>query len=61
MKLTILGKGTLYPKHDAGGPGHLLEAGDQLILFDSGLGTLHKLDRVGVDIRKLKHIFYSMM
>ena len=59
MKLTILGRGTLCPRLDAGGPGHLLEAGDQKILFETGLGTLHKLLKLGIDLRKINHIFYS--
>jgi len=59
MKLTILGSGTLYPRNDAGSAGYLLQAGDEQMLFDTGLGTLHKLKKLDVDVRKIKHIFYS--
>jgi len=62
MRLTILGKGTLYPRNNAGGPGYLLETGkigNSPILFDTGLGTLHKLAKLGVDVRKIRHIFYT--
>ncbi|MBW2966982.1 MBL fold metallo-hydrolase, partial [Candidatus Woesearchaeota archaeon] len=59
MKLTILGSGTTFPKADAGSAGYLLESGETKLLFDLGLGTLHKLDRQGIDVRKLRHIFLT--
>lgn len=59
MKITILGSGTLYPLKDRGGPGYLVEANGEKILFDTGMGTLHKLDKIRVDILEIKHIFYT--
>jgi len=59
MKLTILGSGTVVPSKDAGSAGYLLDVDGKKILFDTGLGTLHKLDKLGIDGREIHHIFYS--
>ncbi len=59
MKLTILGSGTAYPKQTKGSAGYLLTVEDQHMLFDTGLGTLYKLEKLDIDLRNIKHIFYS--
>lgn len=59
MKLTILGSGTAFPKNDRGSAGYLLEADGKKMLFDTGLGTLYKLEKKGIDPREITHIFYS--
>ncbi len=59
MKLTILGRGTAFPRTDAGSAGYLLDLDGKKMLFDTGLGTLHKLAKRGTDVREVHHIFYS--
>lgn len=59
MKLTILGRGTAFPRTDAGSAGYMLEVDGKKMLFDTGLGTLHKLAKLGIDGREINYIFYS--
>ncbi len=61
MKLTILGSGTLVPHELRGAPGYAVSALDarELLLFDSGSGTLQRAARAGLDWRGVNHIFYT--
>ncbi len=61
MILTILGSGTCVPDKNRNPPGYLIEAGKELLIFDTGGGVLRQLTRAGIDFMKIKHIFYSHM
>jgi ribonuclease BN (tRNA processing enzyme) len=57
--LTVLGSGTCVPRARRGPAGYAIEAGDSLILLDSGSGTLSRLHQVGLDFRALTHAIYT--
>ena len=59
MELTILGSGTGIPSLQRGAPGHLIQIGNEPLLFDSGSGTLLRLLNVGIDYKLLNHVFYT--
>ena len=59
MELTILGSGTGIPSLQRGAPGYLVAIDNEPLLFDSGSGTLLRLLKVGVDYKKLNHVFYT--
>lgn len=60
MEVIILGSGTGIPSLKRGGPGVLVipDKGDE-ILLDIGLGTLHKLIKVGIRFQELKYLFIT--
>ncbi len=59
MILTILGSGTCVPNKSRNPPGYLIEAGKELLIFDTGSGILRQLTKNGTDFMKINHIFYS--
>ncbi|MBW1740922.1 MAG: MBL fold metallo-hydrolase [Deltaproteobacteria bacterium] len=59
MKITILGSGTCVPSLKRSSCSVLIEIAQNLLLFDSGAGTMKRLLEAGVTIDKLSHIFYS--
>lgn len=59
MKLTVLGSGTCVPSVKRGGPGLLVKAGESSILIDSGLGSLHKLLRLGLSYLDIDYLCYT--
>jgi len=59
MKITILGSGTCVPSLKRSSCSVLIEIGQNLLLFDSGAGTMRRLLEAGVTIDRLSHIFYS--
>jgi ribonuclease BN (tRNA processing enzyme) len=59
MELTILGSGCGIPSLQRGAPGHLIQIDNEPLLFDSGSGTLLRLLNVGIDYKKLNHVFYT--
>lgn len=54
--LTVLGAGTLLPDDGRHSPAFLVEAPGALVLLDCGPGTLHGLQRHGVDWQGLTHV-----
>ena len=56
MRVRILGSGTLLPDDERRSAAHLVEAGTARVLLDCGAGTLHGLDRHGVEWRELTHV-----
>ena len=58
-KLTILGSGTCVPRGRRGPAGYALETGNNLLLIDSGSGTLGRLHQAGLDFRNLTHAIYT--
>lgn len=59
MQVIILGSGTGVPSLKRGAPGLLIKVKGQILLFDSGPGTLHKLLQAKIDYRKIDYIFYT--
>jgi ribonuclease BN (tRNA processing enzyme) len=59
MKLTILGSGTGVPSSIRGGPGYLVQAEGIDLIMDLGMGTLAKLDRLGVSLKLCGPILIS--
>lgn len=59
MKITIIGSGTCVPSLKRSSCSVLIEISQDLLLFDSGAGTMRRLLEVGVSINQLSHIFYS--
>ena len=58
-RLTILGSGTSVPSPRRGASGCLLALGEDLLVFDTGPGTLDRLVRAGVSPHAVTHIFYT--
>jgi len=60
LKLTILGSGTGFPSSLRGGPGYLVQSGDEeTILIDLGMGTLSKLHALGIPLDRIGPILIS--
>lgn len=59
MEVIILGSGTCIPAADREPSGILVKVNSENLLFDSGSGTLHKLNKIGVDYRQLQYLFYT--
>lgn len=59
MEVIILGSGSGIPSLKRGAPGLAIRIGREILLFDSGPGTLTRLLKVGIDYRKLDYIFYT--
>ncbi len=47
------------PRQRRGPAGYVVESDDQLILVDSGSGTLGRMAQAGFDYRRLTHAFYT--
>ena len=59
MELIILGSGTCVPSLTRGSPAAVVRTQGQIILTDSGSGTLERLLRVGITIHDVDMIFYT--
>ena len=59
MKVTILGSGTGIPSAKRGSPGLVVEAGQRILLFDSGPGALRRLVEAGFKLEEVDYVFYS--
>ena len=59
MEIIILGSGTGIPSLERGSPGLVAKVGKDVILFDSGPGTLNRLLKMDIDYRELDYIFYT--
>jgi len=60
MEIFILGSGTCEPNPNRGPAGLAVRLGDgQVLLFDSGSGTVQKMAQVGIDSRQVDYLFYS--
>ena len=58
-ELIILGSGTCIPSKKRGPAGIIVKLNSEILLLDSGSGTLDKLALVGVDYRELKYLCYT--
>ncbi len=59
MDLTILGSGTAVPSLRRGAPGYLVRAGGDLLVLDTGPGTMSRLLKEGVAHEGVTHLLYS--
>jgi len=59
ISVTILGSGTCVPSLKRSSCSVLMKIGDRFLLFDSGVGTMHKLLENGVEIFDVSFVFYS--
>lgn len=59
LTVTITGTGTPMPSPGTAGPGVLVRAGDEVLQFDAGRGTLGRLADAGVPIRSLSTVFVT--
>jgi ribonuclease BN (tRNA processing enzyme) len=58
-RLIVLGSGTFIPTKRRGPAGYALLAGEQLLIVDSGSGTLGRLATAGLDYRRISQLFYT--
>ncbi|MCX7918144.1 MAG: MBL fold metallo-hydrolase [bacterium] len=60
MEIFILGSGTCEPNPNRGHSGIAIRLLDgQIILFDSGSGTIQKMAQMGLDYRQVDYLCYS--
>ena len=57
--VSILGSGTCVPSLRRSSCSVLMQINDNLLLFDSGAGTMRRLLEAGKTIFDISHIFYS--
>ena len=59
MKITLLGTGNPAPSLKRMGPGYLVTVGDDVIIFDHGPGSHHRLLQAGKKATEVTHAFFS--
>jgi ribonuclease BN (tRNA processing enzyme) len=59
LSVTILGSGTCVPSLKRSSCSSLMRTGGNILLFDSGVGTMRRLLEAGVEIFDVSFIFYS--
>ncbi|MDX1764920.1 MAG: MBL fold metallo-hydrolase [bacterium] len=59
MRLTVLGSGTGIPSALRGGPGYLVRSDEMAVVLDLGMGTLAKLQGLGVTLEELDAVLIS--
>jgi len=59
LSVTILGSGTCVPSLKRSSCSILMKIRDKFLLFDSGVGTMHKLLENRVEIYDVSFVFYS--
>lgn len=59
VELIILGSGTCIPSQKRSAPGIVIKIDSEVLLLDSGSGTLNKLLGIGIDYRELKYLLYT--
>ncbi|MBI3977275.1 MAG: MBL fold metallo-hydrolase [Chloroflexi bacterium] len=59
LRLTILGSGLPVPTPDRFGSSYVLHVGDELLMFDCGPATTHKLAKVGLAPAQVGHLFFT--
>jgi ribonuclease Z len=61
IRVTLLGTGSPEVPGSGPGPSTLIEAGDEVLLFDCGPGTLQQLEEAGVALRDVTALFLSSL
>lgn len=59
FKVTLLGTGTPFPSMARFGPGILVQAGGQNLLFDIGRGVTQRLFQLKIPFGKINHVFLT--
>jgi ribonuclease Z len=59
MKITLLGTGNPAPSLKRMGPGYLVTVGDDVIVFDHGPGSHHRLLETGTRATDVTHAFFT--
>ena len=59
LSVTILGSGTCVPSLKRSSCSVLMKAGDNILLFDSGAGTMRRLLEAGIEIYDVSFVFFS--
>jgi len=59
MKITILGSGSYQPEYRRHSASHLVQIGEQNLVFDFGRGVLDQLQKSGVEYHQIDKIFIS--
>jgi ribonuclease Z len=59
LKITLLGTGNPAPSLKRMGPGYMVSVEDDLILFDHGPGSHHRLLETGTKATDVTHAFFS--
>ena len=59
MRLTVLGSGTGIPSALRGGPGYLVRSSSMAVVMDLGMGTLAKLQGLGVALEDLDAVLIT--
>lgn len=61
IRVTLLGTGMAEPPQEQGGPGAVVEANEEVLLFDCGHGTLERLQRAGLSAHALTAVFLTSL
>ena len=61
IRVTLLGTGTADSPAPQGGPGTLIETGDEVLLFDCGQGTLERIERAGLAAFDVTAVFLTSL
>lgn len=61
IRVTLLGTGMAEPPQEKGGPGAVVEANEEVLLFDCGHGTLERLQRAGLPAHALTAVFLTSL
>lgn len=59
MKITLLGTGNPAPSLKRMGPGYMVSVGDDVLIFDHGPGSHHRLLQTGRKATDVTHAFFS--
>jgi ribonuclease BN (tRNA processing enzyme) len=59
MKITLLGTGNPAPSLKRMGPGYMVSVADDIIIFDHGPGSHHRLLQTGTKATDVTHAFFS--
>jgi ribonuclease Z len=59
MKITLLGTGTPTPSLTNMSSGYMVEVAGDVILFDHGPGSYHRMMEAGVEATDVTHVFFS--
>src|SRR3546814_19090373 len=59
MRIRLLGTGTPTPSLERMSSGYMVEIGTDVILFDQGPGTYHRMMEAGVRAVDVTHVFFS--
>ncbi len=59
INVTLLGTGSPSPSMERFGPGTLVQAGGQTLIFDAGRGSLQRLSHLGVTFGQVQALFLT--